>query len=1098
MTKSFSRIIVTANTETSEPIITKTFLDKGLHTDLDSVTYSLSSSHVSANEGDTVTITLTTSGLPNNSDIAYIVTGISSADLSSGSLTGDFEINNNTGSVSFTLANDLTTEGSETLSLSLVNGKASKNVTIGDTSLTPATYSLTSDNSSYNEGDTINITLTTTNVDDGTNIPYTVSGITGADLSSGAISGNFNVSSGTASLSFVLTNDVTTEGTETFTIALNNGEASKSVTINDTSLTKTYSISRNAANINEDGSVVFTLTTENVGDGTAVPFTITGINSSDITAGTLTGNFVISSGSATKSFTMVQDATTEGSETMTLTLDNGLAANSVIINDTSQGPTYSLTSSSESINEGQSVLFTLTTTNVTDGTTIPYTVTGIDVADLVSGSLTGVFTINSNQGTQSYGLVNDTTTEGAETLTLSLDNGAASKNVIINDTSVGVPSYSLARSASNVNEGGAVSFTLTTTNVADGTNIAYTVTGISSSDLTSGSLTGNFVMSSGTATQSFVLAEDASTEGAETMTMALDNGQGGTSSVTVNDTSQAVSYSLGRNAAAIDEGSQVVISLSTTGVSTGTNVAYTVSGIDANDIESDSAPLTGNFTTSGSGTDSKTFKLREDVATEGTETLTLALDNGEAAITVDINDTSTAPTYDLSPSSSTANEGDTITFTLNTTGVSDATMIAYTVTGISSGDLSSGDMTGNFIISSDTATKSFTLANDESTEGSETMTVTIDATGDSASVTINDTSTTPTPSASVKLYLPFDGNYNDGSTFTYAHRFVEQGHGAITAGGVSVSQIMNSGSKYGSGHMKTQIGDRGFYQSSYNDWWTGSSSSDIRLLTYAYTDQSTMPWYPTTNSAYNGRAKSFTIQFWIKFLEVDTSPSHVTTSSVGSHRVFGMGDAGFTTSGNTTWRPWLVCQLQGPASWDSSSEIPYLQIFQYLKSTSTYNSYGSQAQGHVISYSNTNLSRTDWNHVAIQRIAPNPADHTSVTSHQQACTYAVWHNGTRVSTDVAPVGSQELRRIGNSSNSFGGTPHPNRDFGWGHTDTVTPTITGTYSAFSQQPKHIVKFSGSNARGFNLIDDFRYTVGESIYDTSQSSITVPSSALGNTI
>ena len=87
MTKPFSRIVVTANTTTSEPIITKTFLDKGLHTDLDSVTYSLSSSHVSANEGDTVTITLTTSGLPNNSDIAYIVTGISSADLSSGSLT---------------------------------------------------------------------------------------------------------------------------------------------------------------------------------------------------------------------------------------------------------------------------------------------------------------------------------------------------------------------------------------------------------------------------------------------------------------------------------------------------------------------------------------------------------------------------------------------------------------------------------------------------------------------------------------------------------------------------------------------------------------------------------------------------------------------------------------------------------------------------------------------------------------------------------------------------------------------------------------------------------------------------------------------------
>ena len=47
MTKPFSRIVVTANTTTSEPIITKTFSYKGLDTDFDSVTYSLCYSNVS-------------------------------------------------------------------------------------------------------------------------------------------------------------------------------------------------------------------------------------------------------------------------------------------------------------------------------------------------------------------------------------------------------------------------------------------------------------------------------------------------------------------------------------------------------------------------------------------------------------------------------------------------------------------------------------------------------------------------------------------------------------------------------------------------------------------------------------------------------------------------------------------------------------------------------------------------------------------------------------------------------------------------------------------------------------------------------------------
>ena len=101
-------------------------------------------------------------------------------------------------------------------------------------------------------------------------------------------------------------------------------------------------------------------------------------------------------------------------------------------------------------------------------------------------------------------------------------------------------SYSVSASVSSVNEGGSVTFTVTTSNVSPG-SIPYTITGITSADLSSGSLTGNITTtgsySSATGTTSITLDNDATTEGTETITFTA----GGSSvTVTVNDTSQTV------------------------------------------------------------------------------------------------------------------------------------------------------------------------------------------------------------------------------------------------------------------------------------------------------------------------------------------------------------------------------------------------------------------------------------------------------------------------------------------------------------------------------------------------------------------------------
>lgn len=98
-------------------------------------------------------------------------------------------------------------------------------------------------------------------------------------------------------------------------------------------------------------------------------------------------------------------------------------------------PTYTLSTTSSSVNEGQSFTITLITSNVNDGTTLPFTITGITSSDISGAVLSNFFTIQNNIATKTYLVSADATTEGAETFRLALDNGGAAITVTFNDTS---------------------------------------------------------------------------------------------------------------------------------------------------------------------------------------------------------------------------------------------------------------------------------------------------------------------------------------------------------------------------------------------------------------------------------------------------------------------------------------------------------------------------------------------------------------------------------------------------------------------------------------------------------------------------------------
>jgi len=131
-------------------------------------------------------------------------------------------------------------------------------------------------------------------------------------------------------------------------------------------------------------------------------------------------------------------------------------------------------------------------------------------------------------------------------------------------------------------------------------------------------------------------------------------------------------------------------------------------------------------------------------ANEVAATTTAALN--AAIVTVTTPASAPVATYSVTAGTASANEGSDVLFTVNTTNVTAGNVVSYTIGGVNASDLASGSLVGTVSIGSDgKAYIPLSLANDQTTEGAETLTVTV--AGVTGSVTVNDTSTTPPPAA---------------------------------------------------------------------------------------------------------------------------------------------------------------------------------------------------------------------------------------------------------------------------------------------------------------------------------------------------------------
>lgn len=203
----------------------------------------------------------------------------------------------------------------------------------------------------------------------------------------------------------------------------------------------TYTLAASASQVDEGASIIFTLGTTEVPAGTQLPYRITGIAESDLVDTPLTGTLELDTdGKASLALMLAEDTRTEGRESLTVTVGDALASASAVVIDTSvtPAPTYALSVSADSVDEGQSLTFTLSTTGLIAGTQVGYTLsgTGIGAADVVGGQLSGSFTVNTDSTAKLLlGLEADALTEGVELLQLKLDGRNTQIAITVNDTS---------------------------------------------------------------------------------------------------------------------------------------------------------------------------------------------------------------------------------------------------------------------------------------------------------------------------------------------------------------------------------------------------------------------------------------------------------------------------------------------------------------------------------------------------------------------------------------------------------------------------------------------------------------------------------------
>lgn len=337
----------------------------------------------------------------------------------------------------------------------------------------------------------------------------------------------------------------------------------------------TYTVGASSTSIQEGATVNFTVNTTDVGAGTTLYYSIIGnTDDSDFTDNVQAGSFsLVSTGSTTGVGTITKTAANDAlvneiTEAFKVIVSTGSTLGpqvgiSSLVRITNLGlPSYVITESAPSVNEGSSVSFTVNTVNVGTPSTLYYSTGGTaSAADFSNNSLSGSFSLVSTGSTTGIAtfvrsIATDFNTESGEVFNIVIRTGSVSgtavttsSNVIIGDVT---PTINIAESATTVDEGGSVTFTISGSNIPNGTYY-YTIYEeegtVAVVDFNPANLNGSFSINNNSGSLTITLAEDLTSEGTDKFKVQIRTGSiSGTviaesNAVTIGDTSKGVGSS---------------------------------------------------------------------------------------------------------------------------------------------------------------------------------------------------------------------------------------------------------------------------------------------------------------------------------------------------------------------------------------------------------------------------------------------------------------------------------------------------------------------------------------------------------------------------
>jgi len=627
------------------------------------VTYLITSTKTSINEGESITFNIVTRGIGDGTPL-YIAT--TRADFTPNKAT--ITIVGNAATFTTTANADHLTEGPQAFSVTLqaiVDGpivRVGPTVYLSDTSTTSPSFSITPDKLEVAEGGTVTFTINSTHIADGT-ILYGQCDDTNMTPSYGDIVINSGVGTFTTTINL---DDVYTTG-KTFKLMLYTAHGgtliatSANIDIIDTNPFYKFS-SSNSVTVNEGGSLILNVETLNVPSNTTLWWRVNHIttDANDFTAGNSSGTFKVNNNIGSFALTTTTDNTTEGNQTFTISIstssNGGAVATTpaITIIDTSvtpSSPVATVTVGSATVGDTLTVNYSIA--NYPAGGAVTYTVSG--GATPASGNAT-------NAPSGSFNLSAVTA-------------GSVSVNILVNGTVVGsgtgvinaaaVPVANVSVGSAMV--GGTIAVNYSIANYPAGGAVTYTVTG--GVTPTSGAL-------ASTASGSFNLS--AVTESSVSVNILVNgtvvgSGTGDVSAVPV------PTYVATLSPTTVNEGDTITAVINTTNLPDGTQYHW-LTNID------DVIPING-YITINNNTATFNMVVKADATTEGNEAFVIGLYTAPGGTLlcnsnhITINDTSMTPTFSITTQQGSYNEGDGIAFYVNTTNVPDGSVYYINVCG---------------------------------------------------------------------------------------------------------------------------------------------------------------------------------------------------------------------------------------------------------------------------------------------------------------------------------------------------------------------------------------------------------------------------------